>query len=240
MQNINPSSHLNRRGRFYALLGVLIFFGGLISVALGVLIFFLPLLGTTLSSPAALCLNGVGLVMVGGGGFAVFRGLTLKKDNPLAYEVGEAMRSLLGSDPRYTFVRNLSRQGLGYIDAVLVGPPGALVFRTVDYGGEWINERVDWRNRIKGNRLRPASTNPTRECARDVYALRKFLANRRLEKVPVYGVVVFTKPVKLSGQGSIIPIAEKHLLYPVLSQNYLSDERISNPQIRAAVDALIE
>ena len=73
--------------------------------------------------------------------------------------------------------------------AVLVRPPGALVFRIVDYTGTWINERADWRMIAKDGKLRNASTNPTRECAKDVYSLRKYFAKRGVANVPVYGIV---------------------------------------------------
>ncbi len=240
MQNINPSKNVNRRGRFYLLMGLFLFLGGLISSAMGFLFFFLPLLGTSLSNPAGICLNVLGVPMTIVGAIFMFRGLTLKKDNNLAYEVGEAMRSFLGSDSRYTFIRNISHRQLGYIDAVLIGPPGALVFRTVEYTGEWLNERAEWRLVNKRGKLRSASTNPTRECAHDVYALRKYLAKARLNKIPVYGVVVFTNQnVKLRGNGSVIPISETHNLYQILSRDYLREERINSPQIRSTVDAII-
>lgn len=243
MKNINPSKNVNRRGRFYFLLGLFVTLIGLIAVALGILLIVLPILGETLSSPAALCLLVLGIPASAGGLFAMFRGTTLKKDNLLAYDIGESMRSFLGSDARYTFVRNVSKRRVGYIDGILVGPPGVLVFRTVDYKGEWINERAEWKIRTKNGRLRQASNNPTRECAKDVYALRKFFEQESLTRVPVYGVVVFTaeqSQVKLVGQAPVIPIAEKHTLFAVLSQNYLKEERINSPQIRKTVDILID
>jgi hypothetical protein len=243
MKNINPSRNVNRRGRFYFLLGLFVTLIGLISLALGVLLFALPLLGETLSSPVGLCLLSGGVVAAAGGGFSMFRGTTLKKDNLLAYDVGESMRSFLGSDARYTFIRNISKQRVGYVDGVLVGPPGVLVFRTVDYKGEWINERSEWKIRSNKGRLQQASTNPTRECARDVYALRKYFEKESLARVPVYGVVVFTaerSKVKLVGQAPVVPIAEKHTLFAVLSQDYLKEERINSPQIRKTVDVLID
>jgi hypothetical protein len=241
MQNINPSKNVNRRGRFYLVMGFLIFLSGLIASALGFLFFLLPLLGESLSDPVGLCLNIVGIpVAIVGIGLAV-RGLTLQKDNPLAYEVGESIRSFLGSDARYTFIRNISKRGVGYIDAVLIGPPGALVFRIVNHMGDWINEQAEWRVRTRGGNLRSASSNPTRECARDVYALRAYLSKNRLSKIPVYGVVVFTSDrVKLTGQGPVIPIAEKHTLYQILSRDYLEEERISSPMIRATIDAIAD
>ncbi len=241
MKNINPSKHVNRRGRFYLFLGIFVFLIGLILVASGMLLLLLPVLGTTLSAPIAIVslIIGGGMALAGIG--LMFRGTTLKKDNMQAYDVGEAMRSFLGTDARYTFVRNISKRRLGYIDAVLIGPPGVLVLRTVDYQGEWINEGVYWKVRAKNGALRPSSNNPTRECAKDVYALRKYLSKYNLSRVPVYGVVVFTSDrVKLRGQGPVVPIAEKPTLYQILSRDYLREERINSPQIRKVVDALAD
>jgi hypothetical protein len=242
MQNINPSNNVNRRGRFYAIMGILVFFMGALAAAMGFLFFFLPLLGSSYSTPGGVCLNVVGLPVAVLGIAGVIRGLTLQKDNRLAYEVGEAMRSFLGTDSRYTFVRNISRRRLGYIDAVLVGPPGALVFRVVNYTGEWINEKAEWKIRTKNGNLRTASNNPTRECARDVYTLRSYLAKQNLSDIPVYGIVVFTTPreqLQLRGEGPVIPISELHTLYQIISRDYLKEDRVKTAQIKATVDALV-
>jgi hypothetical protein len=242
MQNIAPTQGLNRRARFYIFLGILMALGGFISIALAVLFNFLPPLNDeTFSVLLVVCLGVIGIpgVLIGSG--MVFRGMGLKKDNDLAYQIGESMRSFIGSDNRYTFIRNISKRGLGYIDGVLVGPPGALVFRTIDYPGEWINERADWRVRNKRGKLKSAQMNPTRECARDVYALRRLLEKNNLAKVPVYGVVVFTnRDVRLKGDGPVVPIAEEHTLYQILSRNYLKDERINVSQVRKAIDVILD
>ncbi len=242
MQNINPSNNVNRRGRFYSIMGILVFFMGALASAMGILFFLLPLLGNTYSSPGGVCLNVLGIPIAIAGLGGVVRGLTLQKDNPLAYEVGESMRSFLGQDSRYTFVRNISRRRLGYIDAVLVGPPGALVFRIVNYSGEWINEKAEWRVKAKNGNLRKASNNPTRECARDVYQLRAYFAKNHLVDVPVYGIVVFTtspERLALRGEGPVIPIAELHLLYQIMAREYLKEDRIKTALIKSTVDALV-
>src|SRR5690242_19501881 len=66
------------------------------------------------------------------------RALTWKQDNNLAIRVGEFLSPRL--DDRYTFIRNVSKLGLGYIDAVLVGPPGVLIFRILDIEGSLLND----------------------------------------------------------------------------------------------------
>jgi hypothetical protein len=179
-----------------------------------------------------------GIPAIIGGGVSAYRGLTLARDNEVALAVGESLRAHL--DERYTFVRNVSRRRLGYIDAVLVGPPGALVFRIVDYSGTWRNEVAEWKIKDRNGRMRPAPTNPTRECARDVYALRQFLARQRLDKVPVYGVVVFhSRNLVLQGAGPVVPIAETHRLQEILRRSYLlEEERISRQQAEGTINAL--
>ncbi len=239
MQNINPSRNIARRGRYYLFMGSVAFFGGAIAVTLGALFFFFPLWETTPFGILRALLIIAGVIIAIAGVASVIRGLTLQKDNPLAYAVGEALTQFL--DNRYTYLRNVSKHKVGYIDAVLIGPPGALVFRIVDYPGVWINERAEWINRGRNGGLRPARTNPTRECVRDVVALRKFFAKRGLEKVPIYAVVVFTSPnANLSASGPAVPICEIPTLYQIMRRDYLADERIAPPTVRAAVDAIID
>lgn len=239
MQNINPPHNLTRRARFYLFLGFLAFFGGGIAIALGVLFQFVPLWETFAFDLLEVVLFLGGLTGVFVGAFAIFRSLTLQRDNPQALIVGEVLRQFI-TDNRYVFLRNISKRGVGYIDAVLVGPPGALVFRTVDHKGTWKNERAEWMVQTKKG-MRRAPDNPTRECARDVYALRKFLAKKGLPQVPVYGVVVFTEDnVRLSADGPVIPISEAHTLYQIMNRDFLMDERIAPPTIHKAVDAIID
>jgi len=239
MQNINPSANITRRGRYYLFIGGVAFFGGAIAITLGVLFIYFPLWASFLFNLFQIFLLIAGVVAVIIGIFAIIRALTLQKDNPLAYAVGEGLAQFL--DDRYTYLRNVSKRGVGYIDAVLVGPPGALVFRIVDYAGSWINERAEWRVVTRDGKLRSARTNPTRECVRDVYALRRHLAKRGLEKVPVYAIVVFTSPnVKLKASGPVVPICEIPTLYQIMRRDYLTDERIAPPTVRATVDAIVD
>lgn len=238
MQNINPARTVSRRGRFYVALGALGFFAGLMMIALAVLFHFMPLWESAWFGFVKIGLGIVGVVLAVIGFVAVVRGMTLQKDNPLAFAVGEALKQSL--DGRYTFLRNVSIRGVGYIDAVLVGPPGALVFRIVDYPGKWRNERANWLE-FRRHKMRKARTNPTRECAHDVYNLRKFLKKKGLEHVPVYGIVVFTSEnVELSAADPVIPICEIRTLYPVMRREYLREERIAPPTVRQTVDAIID
>jgi hypothetical protein len=239
MQNLNPSHSMTRRSRYYLSMGCLGFFGGAIAIALFVLFIFVPLWESLAFTVFQIFLLLMGLAFLGLGLAGIVRSQMLQKENPLAYAVGEGLGQFL--DGRYTYLRNISKRGVGYIDAVLVGPPGALVFRVVDYTGTWINERADWRIIGKNGKLRNAGTNPTRECAKDVYSLRKFFARRGFANMPVYGIVVFTEPnVKLSADGPVIPIAEIPTLYQIMRRDFLTNERVTQPTVKKTVDALLD
>ena len=158
MQNINPSRNIARRGRYYLFIGGVAFFGGAIAITLGARFFFSRCGTMSCSRRCGSPLILAGFIAVIVGIVFIVRALTLQKDNPLAYAVGEALSQFL--DNRYTYLRNVSKRGVGYIDAVLIGPPGALVLRIVDYRGTWINERGEWRVINAKGQLRPAGTTP--------------------------------------------------------------------------------
>ncbi len=242
MQNINPTQNRNRRALFYLwMVGIPLFIVGLVSCVWTGLLSQFPLFGNA-SSVAMGCFGLLGLAAIIGGVVGVYRGLTLARDNELALAVGEYLRQYL--NPNYTYIRNVSRRKLGYIDAVLIGTAGALVFRIVDYQGVWRNEMAEWKTRDAKGRVKAAPSNPSRECARDVYALRKFFAQRGLDKIPVYGIVVFhSSQITLQGEGSVVPIAETRLLHPILTREggFLEDDnRIPIEMVHRAVKALTE
>jgi len=242
MQNINPTSIQNRRTLYYRwVYGAPVIAISLLGLAMAALTSQLPLFGgiNTIMMIGLIFFSVIAFIL--GVGF-FYRSFTLTHDNEIAYTVGEILRQSIGADPRYSYIRSISRRNLGYVDAVLVGPPGALVFRVVDATGTWRNERADWKIiNPRNGKFQSAPYNPSKECARDVYALRKFLSKRRLDKVPVYGVVVFTNPeAVLQAQGPVVPVTKTNRLYEIISRDYLKEERINISQIEATVDNLIE
>ena len=173
------------------------------------------------------------LVVLVGVGILV-RGLTLRKENLGALAVADVLGREL--EERFTLIRNVSRRGLGYIDAVLVGPPGALVFRIVEEPGIFLNEGADWLQRKGGQTYELSRLNATRECVTDVYALREYLARNALSNVPVYAVVVFThSQAQLSARQPVVPIAELRTLTTVLRRDYLVEDRIDKETIEKTV-----
>ncbi len=232
MQNLNPTRIIARRGRDVLIIGALLLLVGLVIDGFALLVLLL-LSAQTLG----LIILGIGLLtMLVGFGFMI-RGMTYRMENQPALQVADVLAREL--DASYTLIRNVSRRGIGYIDAVLVGPPGALVFRIVDQSGIFLNEGADWLERKGGQTFVLSRFNATRECVADVYALRDYLAKRGLSQVPVFGIVAFTNPqVQLSARQPTVPIAELRTLTTAMRRDFLLEDRVDPQTVEAAVNAI--
>lgn len=242
MLNIAPSRALERRSRDVikgALLIILV--GGFLAI-IGIALFVISL--SVPSNPAYNLYDTIRRALVAGGGtLAVvgllvgLRALTWKTDNSVAQMTGDELAKYL--DKRYIYIRNVSKRAIGYVDALLVGPPGLLVFRIVDREGVYFNDGARWlRQRDKGE-WQPLRWNPTQEVVDDIQKIRAYLAERQLGDVPVYGVIVFTKPtpdsVQVTMQKPVVPILYLHELSYGLSDSYFAKDRISASVIEQLV-----
>ena len=246
MQNVSPSGALARRSRQWLQLAFVIVTGGVFVTILGIALFIIPLAveGNQIFSlyhfVRTILLFGGVIAALAGVGLAI-RAYFTRIDNDLALITGRYLSQHL--DQRFWFVRNISKRGLGYIDAVLVGPPGALVFRIVDVEGVFANERGNWLKQRPNNEWVPARINPTAEDIVDINALREYLAARGLSDVTVYGVVVFTKeePVtKIMAKEPTVPLAHLSDLMIVLRDNYLARDRIDQTTVKRVVDLIYD
>ena len=234
MINLNPTRVIARRGRDAMIIGALALMAGIAIAGFGVLI----ALVFTSAIFGIIFLSIGGLAFLVGLGFLI-RGLTYRMENDLAKAVAETLGREL--DGRFTFLRNVSRNRLGYIDAVLVGPPGALVFRITDAKGIYLNEGADWLERQGGQNFVLSKLNVTRECVTDIYALRDYFARHRLNNIPVYGVVVFNSPeAQLTARQPVVPIAELRTLTTVLRHDYLVQDRIDAGTVDQAIKAIYD
>ena len=230
MQNLNPTRILARRGRDIMLIGALVLLAGLVVGAFSLLVVVLS--NSTLIDVIFLLIT---LVLIVAGIGLLVRGLTYRKDNEIARVVGDTLAKEL--DDQYVYIRNLSRRRLGYIDALLIGPAGALVFRVTDVGGIFLNEGSDWLERKGGQNFALSRYNFTRECVTDIYALRDYLARLGMAHVPVYGVVVFTNgQAQISTRQPVVPVAELRTLMVVLRRDFFAQARMPADQVKKAVD----
>lgn len=244
MRNVAPSNSLVRRANQVKTLALLIGAVGVFVTAIGVLMTVIPLVSVT--TPEYSTYSFVGnLALVTGIALLVIavalaiRAFTWKTDNDLAMITGKFLAQYL--DDRFTLIRNVSKRQIGYVDAVLVGPPGVLVFRILDVEGSFANEGANWLHRQPNGELVPARINPTREAVDDIRKVREYLDNKQIPNVPVYGVVVFTKPeqrVPLSARDPLVPPSHLQSLVNNLRPNYLAKDRIDAPTVVQIVRVL--
>ena len=147
MRNVVPRRALARRSRSFLTYAFFLALFGILMLVIGVGLFIVPLVVTSNPNYALYDLARQVLIAVGvlfillAIGLGI-RAVTWRTDNALAESTGEALADFLDDD--YLFVRNVSRRALGYIDAVLIGPPGALIFRIVDKDGVYYNQGRQW------------------------------------------------------------------------------------------------
>ncbi|HEX5503028.1 MAG TPA: nuclease-related domain-containing protein [Thermomicrobiales bacterium] len=96
----------------------------------------------------------------------------------------------------YTLYRNLRLPGYRTdLDAVLLGPPGVVVLENKAYRGEFVLYHDRWYRADSDGDLRPWRSSPTRQAADNAARLAAWLAQQRLDAVPVYPLVVLSSGV---------------------------------------------
>lgn len=240
MDNVAPVRALNRRSTQLLQIGFVVLAVGIFLAMVGLLLVSIPLIPTQhqLFIPYDLFFKFlfiIGLIVVVVGIALIIRSLTRRKENDLAMLTGDVMGQSGYFDGRYSFIRNINRPGLGYIDAVLIGPPGALVFRIVDNVGAFANEGGNWLKQDANGEWIPFQINPTKEAVDDIQALRQYLKRQKLEEIPVFGIVVFTADMRdstVAQRDPVVPISHLDDLVQVLGQQYLvKQDRISQENV---------
>ncbi|MBL8133036.1 MAG: NERD domain-containing protein [Anaerolineae bacterium] len=246
MRNVAPTRSLTRRANQWKSIAFLAGALGGFALAVGILMNVIPLVGVNdpsfgVYSFLRAAAEFVGIVLLAVSAGMLIRAFTWRMDNDLAQQTAQVLGQKL--DDRYTLIRNVSKREIGYIDAVLVGPAGVLVFRITDAEGDWANEGVNWLVRNNSGDLLPAPFNPTKECQIDMDRLGEFLRGRGVHDAPVLGVVVFTRDdrrVRLSARDSVIPISHLHLLPVNLGSFYLNAERMNMNAVTQVIQQLYD
>jgi len=249
MENIAPVRALTRRSTQLLQMGFIVLAVGVLLTVIGALLTTIlliprihPLFWLYDFTGNALLLVGVIVILVAFG--IGIRALTRRKENDLAMLTGDVLNQSNYFDGRYSFIRNINRSGMGYIDAVLIGPPGALVFRILSNSGNYANEAANWLKQNKQGEWLPFSTNPTKEAVDDVQHLRDYLARNRLESVPVFGIIVFTagiNAVQIAEKDPVVPISHLHSLLQNLGGQFLAkQDRIPQESVTATRRLLLE
>jgi hypothetical protein len=235
MRNMTPARALSRRANQERTLAFLLGAAGIFFLVLGLFLLVVPLSGTgdpgfALYVLLRTALVGIGIVALVGAIALGIRAFTYRSDNDLAQWTARVLAPAL--DDRFTFVRSINRRGIGYVDAVLVGPPGVLVMRILSNAGVFFNEGPNWLEADPGRgpqAWKPAAIKPTAECFADMKRLNQFLVNNALPGTPIFGVILFTRDapqVKLSAREPALPSATASTLLPALRTYYLTQDRL--------------
>lgn len=247
MQSVAPIGALSRRSRGALGIAFVLIAAGIFSSAVGLGLYVFPLVTEASQSAGlfnftrALVFYGGILLGILGLGVAV-RAVTWRKDNELARITAEYLKEHL--DSSYTFIRNINKRPVGYIDAVLVGPPGVLIFRILDWQGTFLGEKSGWLKPGRGNQWVATRSNPTKEVVDDIRSVRSYLAEYGLTDVAVFGIVVFIHDdpnVKLMLKDPIVPATHLASLENRLHEHYLAVEaRIDKKSVKDIVDLLYD
>lgn len=242
MQNIAPSRALVRRSYTVLQLAFVLVSAGVFFITLGIGLFVLPIANESSDLynflRNAIFFGGIALCLIG---VAIgIRAGTWKTENDKAKFVGQRLQQHL--DDQFTYIRNINKMRLGYIDAVLVGTPGLLVFRVLDLKGEFLNEGDKWLTKNRRGEWVPADKNPTQDALDDMISLRAYLRNKGItEDIPIFGVVVFIDdhPIaNLTVKDPKLPATHVTALYARLQSSYLAKDRLSKKTAKAIVDVL--
>lgn len=230
MRNMVPARALARRSRnlllFAIFVGVLGILGLIISSFMNTIPFVVPdnpnydLYQTSIS--VIFWLGSIFIILAI---IMTIRAITWKRDNPIAAMVGEVFAQELNLDDRYAYIRNLSRFAIGYVDAVLVGPPGVLVMRITNRGGTYFNEGSKWLKQKDKGDWTSLRWSPSEEAVDDVKKIREFLQTRGLPDIPVFAVVVFTEDepaTRVTTENPVVPVLQPYEMAYSLENSYFA------------------
>ena len=249
MLNVAPSRAITRRARDYLQIAAIAISLGIFIGFLAIAMFVVPFVNENSSAFGAYDIIRSGLFLLAGvlgvvGLGLIVRAMTLKTENSLARIVGDSLALQLGSRaPQFKFIRNINKRGVGYVDAVLIGPPGVLVFRITDIEGEFLNEKGKWLKRARSGRLETMRFNPTQDVIDDMKTIKDYLEMREFKDVPMFGVVVFMKDapqVKLDRKDAVIPVTHLSGLQQYLRDGFLAKDRIDVKKASAIFDVLFD
>jgi hypothetical protein len=240
MRNVSPAKALLRRSQLLLQFAFVFLTGGIFLGVVGLALYAIPVTsaGGEINPIVNLgrlmmLLAGAVLFLIGAG--MVIRAVTWKTDNDLAMITAKVMMEYV--DDRYTLIRNINGRPVGYVDALLVGPGGVLVFRITDMVGKFLNERSKWLKRAN-NQWKINLSNPTQDALDDLKSVRDYLVRQKLEDVPVYAIVVLTQPedqARLMLKDPVIPVVHLDGLVQRLHEGFLAKERVTNPKSIEAV-----
>jgi hypothetical protein len=244
MQRIALKNKLSRRAQTLVILGGMLGLFGLALVVLGLVMLGIPFVVPSNPSYGVYVLVRNVVIVLGmivallAVGVAV-RGFTLRTENAPATRVGQLLAAILESE--YTYIWSISQLRIGYIDGVLVGPPGVLVFRITDETGVFFNEGMGWLKSARPDQWATMRWNPSQEVLADVRKLGAYLEKQGVQDPPVFGMVLFTaEPARavITLRNPQIPVAHASAFTRSVAGNYFERQRLAPQDVQKVVQIL--
>lgn len=242
MKNVSTKRAITRQAYQFTVFG----FGGL---AFGIFLFVLatflgriPFAPPGSASAATIrtvtdIMQFIGVVAAVAGSVALIRGLTFRRSNVLAERVGVVLSKAL--EDEYTYITSINTMRLGYIDAVLVGPPGVLVFRIVERSGTLLHEGEKWLKPGPDGTWLPAGLNASRDCIVDMRAVKNHLTRNNIVTDAIFGVAVLLGEARITEKTPVIPGVTLDGLLDRLRTGYMAKPRL-DPAIASAIVSLLK
>lgn len=233
MKNVSTKRAITRQAYQFMVFGFAGIAAGAFLLVLSAFLGRVPLTGPNSAGSSTLhtvtgIMQVIGLAALAAGIIAFIRGATFRRDNPLAEKVGHVLAPALSGD--YTYIRSINSLRLGYIDAVLVGPPGVLVFRIVDRGGLFLHEGNRWLRPSADGSWLPAGFSASRECIVDMRAVKNHLTRKQLPADYVFGIVVLTGKAEITEKAPVIPGVSLDAMLERLRLGYMAKPRLTPAQ----------
>lgn len=243
MQSVAPTARLQRRSRDLLLAAAVIFLGGAALAVAGIGLHIVSLVspfnrGYAMFDSTRKAFIGIGFAITLLAMLMALRAATWRTDSKLARSLGAALARQL--DHQFVFIRNISKRGLGVIDAALVSKHGVLIMRISGRKGHFKNEGGTWMRR-RGAGWTPLRWNPSRDIAASARKLKDYLDDYGLEAVPVYAAVVFIRgapELQLTVKTPAVPAVYGERLRSELADGYFAESRLTAPTVAEVVTLL--
>lgn len=247
MRNMVPARSLARRSRDLMLIAILLLVIGILALIASSFMNSIPIVAEGTENRdfyefAITAFAWMGGLIIALSLLMLLRAFTWKRDNPIAAQIGDVLEQELNLDDRYAYIRNVSRFAIGYVDAVLVGPPGVLVMRISNKGGVFFNQGSKWMKQRDKDNWQPLNWSPSEEVATDVKKVREFLQTRGLPEIPVFAVVVFTEDqpaTRVTTENPTVPVMQPfEMAYSLESSYFAQRDRLEQLKVNEVIKAL--
>lgn len=208
--------------------------GGAFVLLVGLVLSIIPLIGRegALANPyqylqQVLILSGL-LIALSGLWFLLRANQRRKSDDLLSQDVFQKLSRQF--DARFTFVSRGQLRNMRGIDALMIGPPGLLVFKFLHHRGHLYQERGHWLMQNRKGELIPLKNSPTKELISDINRIQHRLLGKDLADFPMFGAILSMNDadqLQYHANEEIFPLVFAPAMHERLKESFLFRDRVT-------------